>query len=439
MSLKGLLEAIYPLHRTIVADDTDRALDLVGAALPPQAGWTTESYPPGSPAWTWTVPPRYVVHEAYLELVGGPRVVDFAEHPLHLVSYSEPVDAELDWAALEPHLHTAPHRPWAIPWEFSYYQPAWGFCLSQERFDALPRDGRYRAVIRSEFRSAPADGLRVGLARVDPAGGPSPDAPEMLLCAHIDHPAQANDDAAGVVTAVEVMRRLAEDPLPGGSMSVRLLLCPETIGSISYLSHNEGLIPRLAGGVFLEMTGSAGPLVLQRSLQDTHRLDRAANAALRRSGVPFSEAGFGKVRGNDERVINGPGVGVPCISLLRWPYPEYHTSDDDPTIITEEALVEAADVAEQVVRMFASDFIPRRRFRGPAFLSGHGLWVDWRTQPELNEAIDLLLVRMDGRGSVFEIAEELQLDYWLIRDYIEKLHGAGLIDRLPIPAEGLSE
>lgn len=40
------------------------------------------------------------------------------------------------------------------------------------------------------------------------------DVGECLICAHICHPSQANDDAAGVAVAVEVMRRLALDPLP---------------------------------------------------------------------------------------------------------------------------------------------------------------------------------------------------------------------------------
>ena len=35
----------------------------------------------------------------------------------------------------------------------------------------------------------------------------------------------------------------------------RLLLLPETIGSVAYLSHNEHLIPCMKGGLFLEMFG----------------------------------------------------------------------------------------------------------------------------------------------------------------------------------------
>ena len=39
----------------------------------------------------------------------------------------------------------------------------------------------------------------------------------------------------------------------------RLLILPETIGSVAYLSHHESLIPSMVGGLFLEMLGNKSP------------------------------------------------------------------------------------------------------------------------------------------------------------------------------------
>ncbi len=69
----------------------------------------------------------------------------------------------------------------------------------------------------------------------------------MLIMSHVCHPNQANDDAAGVITALEVARRLAADPLPAGSMSIRFWFGPETIGTIAYLAQHEDLIPTYPG------------------------------------------------------------------------------------------------------------------------------------------------------------------------------------------------
>ncbi len=433
MKLKSLIAALWPLHRTLASEGTDEALRIIGEHMPAATAYAVETYAPGAAAWTWRVPERYVVHEAFLETEDGTRVVDFAKNPLHLVSYSVPIDRIVGWEELEPHLHYAAKRPHAVPWEFKYYERDWGFCLSKDQFDRLPRDRRYRAVIRSEFVSAPDRGLRVGVGALAPAGGGGGGGGEVLICAHVCHPCQANDDLAGVATAVEVARRLADRPLPPGAMGVRFLFGPETIGSICYLSRHEGLIPLLKGGIFCEMTGNRNTLVLQRSRQNDHLMDRIARHVLRRRVGEFREGAFREIIGNDEMVINGPGVNVPCISISRWPYDEYHTSDDSPAIIHEDMLVEAADVVEDIVRMFASNYVPRRTFRGPVFLSGYGLWVDWRTHPQLNSTLDQIMLHLEGEHSVFDIAEEPGLDFQDTREYIERFRAKGLVEARPIP------
>jgi aminopeptidase-like protein len=428
--LLDLVRELYPLHRTLVCDGTDEALARVRAHLGASISYDIERFAPGESAWTWRVPKRWVVHEAYLEIEGGERVLDFAQNPLHLVSYSDSVDTTLRWEELAPHLHVSNARPHAIPWEFSYYEPGWGFCLSADRREELPRDATYRAVIRAEQRDGPQDGLAVGVGTVGPRGGE-----EFLICAHICHPMQANDDLAGVASAVEVMRRLAVDPLPDHALGVRLLLCPETIGSVCYLSHHEDLIKRLRGAVFCEMTGNDRGLALQRTRQDDHVLDRIARAALAVRYESVREGAFREVVVNDELVINGPGVNVPCVSITRSPYPEYHTSDDSPAILTEERLCEAADVVEEIVRTYATNYVPRRTFRGPAFLSGHDLWVDWRVNPALNHALDTIMLRLEGDRTVYDIAEELGLAYHEVLGYIERFREQGLVEALPTPSE----
>lgn len=430
-SLKAVLEELYPLHRTLVSDGTDQALAILGSRMPLEAHFAIETYSPGTAVWTWRVPERYVVRQAYLETEAGERVVDFADNPLHLVSYSLPVDAILSWDELEPHLHYSPKRAHAIPWEFQYYERSWGFCLSKDQFERLPRDARYHAVIEAEFATDPAQGLRVGVGALVAEG--STDRGEMLICAHICHPRQANDDLSGVVTALEVARRLADRPLPPGSLGVRFLFCPETIGSICYLSQHEELIPRLQAGIFCEMTGNANSLALQRSRQDVDLIDRIARRVLTERGEVFREGAFREIVGNDEMVINGPGVDIPCISLSRWPYDEYHTSDDNPSIIDEGRLQEAADVVEAIVRIYATNYSPRRTFRGPVFLSGYGLWVDWRVNKALNRALEKIMLRLEGELSVFDIAEDVQLGYWEVREYIEKFRTQGLVEAMPIP------
>jgi aminopeptidase-like protein len=288
---------------------------------------------------------------------------------------------------------------------------------------------------RSEFRTEPEPGFRIATAVVHPEGGRVPGAGEMLVQAHTCHPMQANDDGAGVVTAIELARRLTQSPLPAGSMSVRFWFGPETIGTIAWLAHNEALIPGLRGGIFLEMTGNRSRLAFHHTRQHDHLLDRVTQHVLQ--AVDHEAREFAAAPANDERVINGPGVNVPCISLNRWPYDEYHTTDDNLEIMHEDMLVGAAEAAEKIVRIYASNYIPKRTFRGPVFLSGHGLWVDWRENWALNRAIEKIMMRFEGDRTVFQIAEEVGLDYWVVREYVEKFREKGFIEGAPgFPASG---
>ena len=432
-SLKSILAEFFPLHRTLASDDHDKTLEIIGSYMPESSNYTIETYTPLEKAWTWQVPERYMVHEAYLEIEGGERVVDFKNNPLHIVSYSLPVDKTLSFEELQPHLYFNEKRPHTIPWVFKYYDRDWGFCLAKNVFDKLPRDKKYRAVIKSEFITDPKQGFKMATAVIHPEGGANASAGEIIVQAHTCHPAQANDDGAGVVSTIELARRLAEKPLPAGSMSVRFWFGPETIGTIVYLSHNEHLIKDLRGGIFMEMTGNKNKIAWHHTRQNDHLLDRITHSIVK--NIAHDEREFAAAPANDERVINGPGVNVPCISINRWPYDEYHTTDDNLDIIHEDMLVGAAETAEQVIRMYATNYIPKRTFRGPVFLSGNGLWVDWRENWALNRAIEKIMMRFEGELSVFEIAEQVGLDYWMVRDYIEKFRAKGFVTPLPIPSE----
>ena len=444
-SLKSILAEFLPLNRTLSSNDMDETLSIIGSYMPDAANYTIENYAPLTDVWTWKVPEHYAVHEAYLETEDGERIVDFKDNPLHIISYSLPVDRTLTWSELEPHLRTSERRPNAIPWEFKYYERDWGFCLPKNVFDKLPRRKKYHAVIRSEFLTDPEHGLRVGVGVIHPdpqgavPGGPNPTAGEMIIQAHACHPAQANDDGSGVVSAIDLARRLAEKPLPAGSMSVRFWFGPETIGTVAWLAHHEDIIPNLRGGIFLDSTGNRNSLALQRTRQDNHLLDRIARHVISRRFAEFREGEFAQVAPNDERIINGPGVNVPCVSISRFPYNEYHTSDANLDIVHDDLMTEVAEVAEEIVRIYASNYIPKRTFRGPVFLSGHGLWVDWRDNWSLNRAIEKIMMCFEGGHSVFDIAEQVGLDYWMVRDYVEKFRVKGFVRALPIPSEADEE
>jgi len=412
----GFIRTVYPLYRTLVSDDMDETMRIVKESVPNQDRFRVLEFPSEQPVWTWTVPRKYVVHEAYLEVSDGKqkwRVADFHKHALHLASYSVPVDRVFTFEEIKDHLYCNPERPEAIPWVFKYYDRDWGFCLPYSAYEKLPRDGRYHAVIRSEFR---AGTLKVGEYTI-----PGSSKEFILLIGDVCHPLQVNDSISGAAVLLDVLGRLERKPQ--GHFGIRCLLLPETIGSIAYLANHEDLIPSFRYGLFAEMLGTAETLLLQRTRQDDHVLDRVSRYVLaKETQGRFREGPYcSTLATNDEKVTNAPGVNIPTVSLTRWPYPEYHTSDDCPEIIDREQLGEASRVVEGIISILQENYYPRRRFRGPAFLSGLDLDLDWRSKRSLKRGLQEAMFHLEGEESILDIAQATGVSFEEVKVFLDAL------------------
>ena len=414
-----LLEDLWPLHRTINCDDTDRALAMCGAYLD-NPSWKIHEYEPKQDVFTWWVPEGYNVKEAWLE-IDGDRVADFAENPLHLLSYSLPQTIDGKLSEIREHLWTSKKRPKAIPWEFKYYERSWGFCLADEVLAKYGDDASVKGVIDVEFTDKP---MRLGEFFI-----PGETDEVILFMTNICHPYQVNDSISGLVVGLEMAKRVAA--LPRRRYGFRLLVVPETIGTIAWFAANETEARKTKYAWFCEMIGHDNSFILQKSRQEDTLIDRAFMAALhdhQKHGATRSGP-FRKVVASDEIVSNGPGFDIPTPSLTRWPYDEYHTSDDNPGLIKVENLQESLAVVMKVWEILESNYYPRRTFKGPVMLSRYGLWVDWREDWPLNLATEAIMLKLEGDLSIVDIAVELDLSFDTVRNYVDRFYEAGLISK----------
>ncbi len=411
--MMGLIGELWMKNRTLVSSDLDASL----CRIQNEIDLKIHTFPSGKECWTWIIPEQWEINEAYISDTHQ-RIIDFKNHPLHVVSYSLPVNKEVSKEELFQHLHWRKDRPNAIPYEYKYYERDWGFCIPYERVKSLTADC-YKVYIDSHFESGE---LKVGDFTI-----PGKVDDTIVLVAHLCHPAQVNDGLTGVAVAVDLAKRLKDRK---NLYTYKFLFTPETIGSVAYLSQNEDIIPKIRCGIFLEMLGNNNTFALQHSYPGTSRIDRVARYVISRRHETFREGQFRRIIGNDEMVFNGPGVGIPMISISRWPYPEYHTSDDNPSIINEERLEEARDLILEILEIFDKDYIPQRTFKGPVFLSRYGLWVDWRVHPELKNSLESIMLNLEGDKSVFDIAFDLDIDYETAYDQINKFAEKGLITKI---------
>jgi len=429
-SMMQLIEELYLLKRDLISDDYDRAL----ARLAEEVPMTVHEVPSGTKVWTWTVPEKWTCHEAYLETMDGERLIDYADHPLHVPSYSLSFEGEVSREELFRHLHVHEKLRDAIPYKFPYYNRDWGLCATQELRDSL-KDERYKVLIRSSF--APG-ALKIGevfiQGEVDAC---------FVLAAHLDHPAMANDDLSGVVVGLEVARQLLDGPKP--HFSYRILFFPETLGSIAYLSQHEDLIPSMVGGLFLEMLGNDAPHALQQSFQPDSHVDKSLVASFS-DLLPDSYVGsYRSIIDNDERQFNAPGVRIPMLSLSRAenpqnsesrfaPYPEYHSSKDTPEIVSQERLEASRDLVLGLLETFDSD---RRyivnHFKGEVFASGYDLWVDYREDAAGHKRLFEIMERCDGSRTAADIAAELDIDFQEVWKLITVLLEKDLVSLSDLP------
>ena len=193
-----LLKKLYRLHRTLVSDDTDKALDIIAGSLPKE-NTAVHEYEVGSKAWTWKIPHRYKVNRAILKDADGVVYADFSINPLYLWSYSLSIKKSLYWKELENHLYYSEKRPDAIPWYFKFYDKTWGFSVEYNKYVSMPRNKEYFVDIDVEFLDTP--GLKVLTHYID--YGQEMD---FLVATNVCHPFQVNDSISGLVVAIELAK-----------------------------------------------------------------------------------------------------------------------------------------------------------------------------------------------------------------------------------------
>jgi aminopeptidase-like protein len=424
-SMMDLINELWFLKRDIVSDDFDRALYRLAKDISLSGSeMKIHTYKTGEKCWTWHVPEKWICHEAYIETLDGHRLLDFTDHPLHVVSYSLPFEGIVSRQELLEHLHVHPRLPDAIPYVFKYYERNWGLCASQTLRDSLT-DDTYLVNIRTTFEPGT---LKVGEFIV-----PGESDKTFMLVAHLCHTAMANDDLTGVVVGLDVVRALLSGPRP--YFTYRFLVLPETIGSVAYLSHNEDLIANMLAGIFLEMLGNDSPHALQGSYQPNSQVDRCLVSTLRGLDPDYYSAPYRSVINNDERQFNAPGVRVPMLSLSRVeppdsptrPYREYHSSLDTTAIISQERLEASREIVLDLIKAWEYNQYVVNRFKGEVFCSGYGIWIDYKVNPEGHRRLFEIMERCDGEHTIADIATELDISFQAVWEIVELLIEKNLV------------
>lgn len=416
-TLHGFARELYPICRSITGAGTRATLDAIGRVVP----LARHEVPTGTKVFDWEVPREWNIREAWVKNAAGEKVVDFARHNLHVMSYSTPIRARMSLAELRPHLFSLPDNPGWIPYRTSYYRDNWGFCLTHDALQALP-DGEYEVCIDST--------LAPGALSYGEAFLPGDSSEEILVWTHVCHPSLANDNLSAIAVSAHLARSIAARPR---RFSYRFVFAPTTIGGITWLALNEANVGRIRHGLVLASLGDRGGFVYKRSRRGDAEVDRVLAHVVEGLGgavEDFSPYGY------DERQFCSPGFNLPVGRLSRTPngrYPEYHSSADNLDFITPESLAGSLAACEQVCRVLEGNLSYRNLLpKCEPRLGPRGLYSNatGRNPSQFEHALLWVLNQSDGTRDLLSISQRAKLDFDAIAAAATAARDAGLLEAL---------
>jgi aminopeptidase-like protein len=415
-------EELWPINRSITGEGVRETLGRISKHLP---SLEIKSVPSGTQVFDWIVPKEWHVKEAYIITPNGKKICDFSKNNLHLIGYSVPYNGVLNLHELKKHLYTLPDQPNAIPYLTSYYKERWGFCLTQEQFDSL-ENGSYKVVVDSTL----FDGeLNYGELLIK---GKSDK--EIFLSTYVCHPSMANNELSGPTVVTFLAKWLQE--IVETNYSYRIIFIPETIGSITYLSHNyKDMKNKIFAGFNVSCVGDDRAYSYLPSRNGKTISDLIAKHVLKWTDPNFIEYSW-LDRGSDERQYCAPGIDLPIASILRTKYvmyPEYHTSLDNlENVVTPQglnggywAIRKAIEAIEKNKKYKVTVLCEPQMGKRDLYSTLGNQTLDKETELMMN-----FISLCDGQSSLLEISDRLNVPIWDLYILVEKLENHSLIRTL---------
>ena len=160
---------------------------------------------------------------------------------------------------------------------------------------------------------------------------------EILISSYLCHPSLANDNLSGIILSCLLMKELTKIDT---FYTYRLIIVPETIGSISFLS--QANTKKIIGGMIVTCVGGNDKLSLKEGFNSSHWINEAAHLSLKSTTkddyltYPFVPDG------SDERQYSSPEFRIVTPSIHKskyYEYEEYHTSDDNLSFISSKNIL----------------------------------------------------------------------------------------------------
>lgn len=423
-----LCRELFPICRSITGDGFRQSLAILQKHVPDMR---VVEVPTGTKCFDWEVPKEWNIKDAYIITPNGNKICDFKKSNLHVVGYSKPINQVITLDELQEHLYSLPEQPDAIPYITSYYKERWGFCITQKEREQLT-PGEYQVFIDSELKNG---ALTYGELII-----PGDSEKEIFISSYLCHPSMANNELSGPVVSTFLAKWITK--FKNRKYTYRIIIIPETIGSITYLSRNyQSLQRNVVAGFNVTCIGDDRAYSYLPSRQTNTASDKAALHVLKHMQPEFVSYSF-LDRGSDERQYCSPGIDLPVCSIMRTKYgryPEYHTSLDDLSLVTPTGLFGGYEVLAKAIECLEMDELLSSTVLCEPQLGKRGLYPTISTKSSGSQVRDMMnfLAYCDGSSSSLEIAEKINTPLWELKETIQKLKDEGVLKTVEATPESI--
>ena len=243
----------------------------------------------------------------------------------------------------------------------------------------------------------------------------------------------ANNELSGPCVATYLVKWLKK--LNKTKYSYRILFLPETIGAITYLStHLEEMKKKTIAGYILSCAGDNRTYSYLSSKNGNTLADKVAKNILKYHYPEYKKYSFIE-RGSDERQYNSVGVNLPVCVVCRskyGEYPEYHTSLDDMSLISEEGLKGTLEVYKKMIVAIENNEKYKMNCCCEPQLGKRGLYptISKKGTYDAVKSMTDFIAYADGENDLLDISNIINIPISELIPIVEKLKKNELIMRI---------
>jgi len=397
---------LFPICRSITGPGAKKTLQIIKSEFNDLKIKKENS---GKKIFDWVIPPEWQINNAFVTDKYNNKIINFKLNNLHVVNYSIPIKKQFTKKLLLNKIHTIKKKPNAIPYITSYYKKNWGFCVTHDHKKQIDKtykeNDKFFVQIDSKLKKE--GNLYYGELLLK---GKSTQ--EILITTYICHPSMANNELSGPIVSMCLIEHFKKKKL---EKSLRFIFVPETIGALNFLEKNLNKLKKnLIGGFNLSCIGDERKYGCILTKKENSLPDHAILEAYKKLNLKFKKYSFLK-KGSDERQYNSPGIDLPIVSIFRskyGEYPEYHTSLDDFTVVTEKGIKGGFTVAKEAIEILLKKIVPKNKILGEPFMQKRKLYSNINVSKNINPKRDYMnfLQYADGTLDLNQVSKKIKLD-----------------------------